>query len=143
MTGWKIPLCCLVLLALAGCARKTHYAWDGYDSKLYQHYKNPTESELFLRQLKEVIQDGEGDGAVPTGLYAEYGYALYEKGEFPEAARYFRLESDKWPESRQLMAKMMRNAQQGGKRNSRPPAGAAAPARGGNGDATGNVGVPK
>lgn len=127
MTVQKLFLCSCILFLVAGCAPRTRYAWNNYDDKLYQHYKNPAEFDQFVEHLKEVIEDGKEDGKVPPGIFAEYGFALYEKGNFPEAARYFKLESDKWPESRVLMAKMIQNAQTRGKQG-RQPDRAAAPA---------------
>jgi hypothetical protein len=105
---------CLFVFA-SGCAQK-QYAWNGYDNKLYNHYKSPENLDEFIVSLKEVIDEGEQTGKVPPGIYAEYGFALYEKGNYPEAQKYFKLESDKWPESRVLMAKMISNAQMQGKR---------------------------
>lgn len=110
MNFQKILLCLCLLQFASGCVQ-TRYAWNGYDDKLYQHYKNPAEYDEFVEHLKEVIEDGEASGRVPPGIYAEYGFALYEKGNLPEAAKYFKLENDKWPESRVLMAKMIQNTQ--------------------------------
>jgi hypothetical protein len=107
---------CFLLLA-AGCAPQTRYAWNEYDTILYQYYKSPAEDEQFVEHLKEVIDKAEAVGKVPPGIYAEYGFALYEKGNFQEAAKYFKLEKDKWPESNLLMAKMIQNTQQLGNRN--------------------------
>jgi hypothetical protein len=59
---------------------------------------------------KEVIESGESAGNVPPGIYAEYGYVLYEKGNFTEAILYFNKEQTKWSESKVLMAKMISNA---------------------------------
>ncbi len=109
-------LCVLSLsvAVMSGCV-KTRYAWLDYDQKLYQHYKEPANYDQFIEQLRVIVVDGEASGKVPPGLYAEYGFALYEKGRFEEAAKYFKVESDKWPESRVLMAKMINNAETRGK----------------------------
>lgn len=98
-------------LMISGCAPKTRYVWDNYDNKLYKHYKNPAEYDQFLADLKATIDSGEEEGRVPPGLYAEYGFALYEKGNYPEAILFFQKEAEKWPESRALMTKMVKNAQ--------------------------------
>lgn len=113
-------------LALVGCTPKTKYAWHDYDNNLYQFYKNPANLDEFIEHLQEVIEEGESEGKVPPGIYAEYGFALYEKGKFDEAAKYFKLENDKWPESRTLMTKMIQIAQQGGKRGKQAAQQAAA-----------------
>lgn len=95
-----------VSLLMSGCAQ-SRYAWNGYDDKLYNYYKTPAEADRFMEGLYEVIQDGEASNRVPPGIYAEYGYLLYERGRYPEAVVWFRKERDKWPESRQLMDRMI------------------------------------
>lgn len=120
MTFQRLFLYFCLLIFAAGCAPKTRYTWNNYDNKLYQHYKNPAEYDQFIEQLKEVIEDGEESGKVPPGIYAEYGFALYEKGNFPEASKYFKLESDKWRESRVIMTKMIQTAEMRGKQGKQP-----------------------
>ncbi|MBP7223500.1 MAG: hypothetical protein BWY90_00458 [Deltaproteobacteria bacterium ADurb.BinA014] len=99
------------ILMMAGCAAQGQYAWQNYDQKLYNHYKNPAKSEQFIEDLKDIIQYGEEGGKVPPGIYAEYGYALYEQGNYHEAIEYFKKEQAKWPESNIIMTKMINNAQ--------------------------------
>jgi hypothetical protein len=95
---------------ITGCVH-TKYTWQDYDQKLYNHYKNPASYDQFVEDLKDIIRDCEGSGKIPPGIYAEYGYVLYEKGNFPEAINYFKKEQDKWPESSVIMTKMINNAQ--------------------------------
>ncbi len=121
----------LVLLAsvvVSGCAsqQQTLYAWGGYDESLHAYYKHPQERERFVDNLKTVVLQAEQEGRkVPPGIYAEYGYALYEEGQYGPAVGYFKKEHELWPESRILMDKMIRNAQRQG---SRQPAAATGPA---------------
>jgi hypothetical protein len=112
MTPRALLFIALCIVSIAGCAPKTLYSWNNYDEKLYQHYKDPANNDEFVEQLREVISEAEESGKVPPGLYAEYGFALFEKGSYPDASRYFKLESDKWPQSRVLMAKMIKNVEQ-------------------------------
>jgi hypothetical protein len=105
----------LVILFLAGCAAQPRYTWCKYDCLLYDHYKNPVQNEEFIEALKEAVLKGEAAGQVPPGIYAEYGYVLYEQGNNPLAIQYFQKEADKWPESRVFMAKMITNVQKGKK----------------------------
>ena len=104
------------LLFLAGCGAQTRYAWCNYDSTLYDHYKNPAENEEFVEALKEAVMESEAAGQVPPGLYAEYGYVMYERNNPQMAVQYFQKEADKWPESRAFMARMITNVQQGKKK---------------------------
>ncbi len=65
-----------------------------------------------MEDLKTVVLQAEQAGKrVPPGVYAEYGYALYEEGQYGPAIEYFKKEHEQWPESRVLMEKMIRNAQ--------------------------------
>lgn len=110
----KEILLLLVAGAVAsGCAhRETLYAWGGYDESLHAYYKHPQERQQFVEALKTVVLQAEQEGKkVPPGVYAEYGYALYEVGQYGPAIEYFKKEQVQWPESRVLMEKMIRNAQ--------------------------------
>lgn len=100
----------MLLGFLSGCV-KTHYAWNDYDSKLYNHYKDPSQKEEFAIALKESLEDAEAAKAVPPGIYAEYGFLLYEQGNSLESIKYYQKEYDMWPESRFFMSKMMSSAQ--------------------------------
>lgn len=107
----KLSILAFVVLVafVSGCATR-QYAWNNYDGVLYQHYKNPQENEVFLEKLQEIVREGEVSGNVPPGVYAEYGFALYEKGQYEDATKFFQKEHDKWPESRTLMRKMIANS---------------------------------
>jgi hypothetical protein len=97
----------------AACTpRSALYDWDGYDDALYLHYKQPQDREAWVAALKTAVLAAEQEGRrVPPGLYAEYGYALYEEGVYPQAIAYFQKEREQWPESRFFMQKMIRNAE--------------------------------
>ena len=111
----------VLAIAAAGCAPPTMYPWNAYDERLYAHYRNPQDRETWVEGLKVTILRAEGSGRrVPPGVYAEYGFALYEEGRFPEAVAYFGKERDLWPESRVFMEKMIRNAERRG--TVQPPA---------------------
>jgi len=97
-------------LSPLGCAQNTMYRWGGYDDALYDHYKNPQKRAEFVARLSGIIQEAEAtNGKVPPGCYAEYGWALYEEGRSADAVVYFEKESKRWPESRPLMEKLIRN----------------------------------
>ena len=115
-----------LLLAFAATAcsgPSSYYAWGSYNEALYAHYHAPQDA----RGLDRGAQDhhprgraGRRAGCRP-GIYAEYGYALFEEGDTRNAVVYFKKEQDLWPESRFLMEKMIRNAEQRG-RQPQPPA---------------------
>ena len=100
----------MLLMLAQGCAPSRKYAWGEYDTDLYSHYKHPQDREAHLEHLQEYVNTAEAEDRVPPGLYAEYGYCLYELGNIDEAVSYFEKEKAKWPESNVLMEKMIRNA---------------------------------
>ncbi|HZD55028.1 MAG TPA: DUF4810 domain-containing protein [Candidatus Aquicultoraceae bacterium] len=106
----SLVVCCLLCLAAQGCATGRKYAWGEYDAALYRHYKLPQDREAHLEKLKQIVDAAEAEDRVPPGLYAEYGYCLYEIGNPGDAIAYFEKEKSKWPESNLLMEKMIRNA---------------------------------
>jgi hypothetical protein len=99
-----------LLFSLIGCGAHTRYNWCNYDTTLYKHYKNPAERENFVQSLKEILDNAEPEGKVPPGIYAEYGFVMYEQGNNQQAVLYFQKEADKWPESRAFMTKLIANA---------------------------------
>ena len=117
----------LALLAGA-CAPGSYYRWGRYSETLYGHYKAPQERQAWIEGLKTTVLEAEQRGVkVPPGIYAEYGYALFEEGDARQAIVYFQKEQALWPESRFLMEKMVRNAEQRGRQPKPPtqgPAGA-------------------
>jgi hypothetical protein len=120
------PALLLLALSAGACAPTSYYAWGSYNETLYAHYHAPQDREAWIAGLKTCILEAEERGArMPPGLYAEYGYALFEEGDTAQAIAYFRKEQALWPESRFLMEKMVRNAEQ---RGSRPRAPATGPA---------------
>jgi hypothetical protein len=102
------------------------YEWRGYDTKLYEHYKNPNEQVKFHEDMKEVVVRAEAEGRVPPGIYAEYGFLLLEQGNRAAAVQYFQKEAARWPESRVLMEKLIAVAENRIKKPGGPvpPAGA-------------------
>lgn len=123
-------LAALALAASACASSTTMYHWGGYDQQLYRHYKNPQDRAAFVEGLRITILEAEQQGhRVPPGMYAEYGFALYEEGRFQDAIVYYRKEQALWPESRTFMEKMIRNAERSaGNAPSPVPASATGPA---------------
>lgn len=108
MTPATKYICVLfLLLSLVGCVAHSRYTWSSYDTKMYKHYKNPAEREAFVQSLKEILDDAEPEGKVPPGIYAEYGFVMYEQGNIQQAILYYQKEANKWPESRAFMNKLI------------------------------------
>jgi hypothetical protein len=122
----NLVLAALAAAVLSACVPQTRYHWGNYDNALYQHYKNPQDREVWAESLKTTILDAEQGGQkVPPGMYAEYGYALFEEGQGQAAVPWFQKEKATWPESAVLMDKMIRNAERRGPASpAKGPAGA-------------------
>lgn len=121
----RLVLAAAALATFAGCATGPQrlYYWNGYDAALYQHYRNPQDRETFVAALVKTIQQADDRGLrVPPGVSAELGYALFEEGKAKDAVPWFERERNEWPESRTLMEKMIRNANQ--RAATQPPAAA-------------------
>lgn len=118
-------LAALAASLASGCAtQSTHYAWGDYDDALYSLYKDPTpaQHQKYVASLKAIILASEQSGArIPPGIYAEYGYALFEEGNAVDAVAYYRKEMEAWPASRVFMEKMIAAAQRQPRPG--PPAG--------------------
>jgi hypothetical protein len=98
---------------LTGCAtNQAKYAWNDYESGLYEHYKNPQEPARLIEVLQASIEKAEhGKERVPPGVYAELGYALMSAGRDGEAIVLFQKEKATWPESARFMDKMILTAE--------------------------------
>ncbi|HEX9191122.1 MAG TPA: DUF4810 domain-containing protein [Candidatus Deferrimicrobiaceae bacterium] len=135
MRGTRLNLLLFVVMSVplaAGCGPKRAYYWGDYDSALYSHYQNPQETERYVERLGEIIRKAEVEkDKVPPGLYAEYGYALFEAGRLDDAIVYYKKERDEWQESVVFMDKMIRNTQRvKGNRTGPPPGGNLTPPAG-------------
>ena len=109
---WHITIIVMALLALAGCAASpSKYDWGSYNDSLYAYYKDPTKASELIVSLQAII-DGvkAGHGAVPPGVFAEYGYLKLQQGKAPEAVASFRQEEQLWPESKVFMDRMIQVA---------------------------------
>lgn len=100
--------CALLLL---GCVAPGKYKWGNYESSLYASYKDPAQQAAYLAELERVTSLDKSQGKiVAPGLHAEYGYLLLQAGKHADAIRQFQAEKQKWPESTQLMDKLIQLA---------------------------------
>ena len=100
----------LIGITLIGCA-SNKYSWGDYEDSLYGYYKNPAKAEALVLTLEKTIQTAERtQKPIPPGLYAEYGYLLFQQGKAKEALPFFEKEKAKWPESTTLMNSMIQMA---------------------------------
>jgi hypothetical protein len=112
----SVLLVAVLVLASVGCASddRTYY-WSSYQDDLYKAYKSPKgRADDFEETLLRIIEKSDQSGRkTPPGVLAEYGYFLYQRGEFDSAIHYFEREAREWPESAVLMETMIRQAREG------------------------------
>ena len=107
MTGFIILL---AVFSLAGCAVKAKYNWGGYDSMLYAGYKDPNKMEAMKVGLENHIAEMDKTGQkIAPGLLAELGTLYLQAGSVDKAVLMYGRERDTWPESKWLMAAMIKN----------------------------------
>jgi len=106
MKYW-IPL--VLALGLGCAAPKARYDWEGYDDHLYALMKDPGGLEAYGKALKKQVDRHPDNKRLPPGIHAEYGYVLYTTGHKPEAVAQFTREKALWPESAQIMNRMIEN----------------------------------
>lgn len=78
------------------------YTWHKYEDKAYKNSKKQTEEskENLEKEYKKILTVQTGiRKTVPPGLFAEYGFFLYNMGQKDKAIIYFQKEIESYPES--------------------------------------------
>lgn len=96
---------------LTGCVPPPLYLWGDYEDTLYERYANEDAAEQEAR-LRETVVAAELKSQVPPGIYADYGFMLYRRGDYASAIDYFEKEKRHFPESAALMSKLIDRVQQ-------------------------------
>jgi hypothetical protein len=104
---------------VSACVQPQKYNWGGYEPALYAYYGDPTKAAQLTTALDRIIQTSEQTNRlIPPGVYAEYGYLLYQQGKAAEAMSFFQKEKALWPESAYFMDTMIRTASDAANRKS-------------------------
>lgn len=107
----RLAYALLASLALAGCGPRALYNWGKYEDSLYLRYSEQNFGEAETELSQTLPQAGQ-TGRVPPGVYADYGYMLYRRGDYAGAVAAFEKEKKTFPESSALMAKLIDRVQQ-------------------------------
>lgn len=106
-----IPVLAALILGSCTTPTKTLYSWYDYEDATYQYSKKRTD-ELkvkVLEQYKRLTDKQKGTrGAVPPGLYAEYGYMLYKSGKKDEGLEFLKKEIQLYPESEKYISRIIK-----------------------------------
>lgn len=119
----------IVVAVLGGCAtQRGLYDWDGYP-RAWSAYYVTEDAEAGRRAIEQAIADllqRGGEARVPPGLYADWGFVLYLRGDTERAVAAFEREAQLFPESATLMqrlAERVRLRSPGPPQAPRPPLG--------------------
>lgn len=103
---------CLMGLMMTGCVPPGLYYWGDYETSLFERYveNNPQHTDAYL--TKTLIEAEKRHRKVPPGVYADYGFLLYTRGDKAGAIENFQKERALYPESLALMNKLIERIQQ-------------------------------
>lgn len=104
----------LLLVAISGmtgCATTSLYDWGNYEDSLYLRYTDHdfNQAESYLSQS---LPSTAHPSRIPPGVYADYGFLLYRRGDYSGAIQYFEKEKQIFPESSALMTRLIDRVQQ-------------------------------
>ena len=100
-------------ISIAGCSAPKMYYFGDYSKTLYALEKNQNEESLLnhKQELEKIISESEAKGLpIPPGIYAELGYICLNGNDTNEAIRLFNNELSLYPESKQLMDRLIQSA---------------------------------
>ena len=101
-----------IAFLLSSCSTNENlYSWYNYDNITYEYNKKRTDNlqVKMLEEYEKIIQKQKGSrGAVPPGLYAEYGYMLYKSGKQKEGLGFMRHEIKLYPESEIYISRIIK-----------------------------------
>ncbi len=102
----------VIALSMTSCTTtQPLYTWHKYENAAYQNSKKSTDKteKEFINQITKVINTQNGTrGVVPPGVYAEYGFYLYKKGQITEGIAMMKKEIETYPESSQYISQIIK-----------------------------------
>ncbi len=100
------------VVMLSGCVPPGLYYWGDYETSLFERYveNNPQHTDAYLTQT--LLEAEKQHRKVPPGVYADYGFLLYTRGDKAGAIENFQKERALYPESLALMNKLIERIQQ-------------------------------
>lgn len=95
----------LAWFAITACAPVSLYDWGDYEDSLYLRYTDQDFGQA-ESHLHDSLASVNHPSRVPPGVYADYGFLLYRRGDYTGALEYFEREKKAFPESSALMTKL-------------------------------------
>lgn len=104
----------VALTGSLGCATQSTstFYWGDYEKSLYRRYAEGDAAYVDVYLLETIRSAEQRQLRLPPGVYADYGFLLYKRGDYDGALAYFEKEKRLFPESTALMAKLIERIQQ-------------------------------
>lgn len=117
----------LLTAVLTGCAPSGLFYWGDYETSLFERYvqNNAQQTDAYLSQT--ILTAETQHRRVPPGVYADYGFLLYTRGDKAGAIANFQKERALYPESQALMNKLIEKIEQKDKTATAAPTPTAEP----------------
>jgi len=106
----RLCFCCVAVAGLSACSGALLYR-DGYEDSLERLYVKASPPEAEARLL-QIILAPDAKARVPPGVHAEYGFLLFQRGDYAGAIENFEKERRAFPESATLMDKLIERSKQ-------------------------------
>jgi hypothetical protein len=107
----RVPAClaALLLAVCSGCAgRSGLYDWGEYEDALQAQYVGHDQAaalEYYQTTFSELQR--RNDARIPPGLFGDYGFLLFVRGDYAGARASFEREKQLFPESGALMDRLI------------------------------------
>ena len=105
--GAALLLAAAVLLGGCGVGQPSLYTWQGYEQGLGEQFINSDPAAALTAYEAALTDIQQRNGRVPPGLYGDYGFLLYLRGDAGGAVAAFRREKELFPESTALMDRLI------------------------------------
>lgn len=100
------------IIILSSCTvQKPLYTWDKYEVSSYNYLKNSDEksTEALIETYRKIIDNQLGSrGVVPPGVYADYGYLLFQNNRTDEGRAMLMKEIQLYPESKTFIDRILK-----------------------------------
>lgn len=102
----------ITIVSLASCSAPTNlYTWNKYENSSYNFLKNTNEttSNKLSEEYQKIIKKQKGiRGAVPPGVYADYGFLLLQSNNMVQAREMLQKEIELYPESKVFIERIIK-----------------------------------
>ncbi len=112
----KLIILTACVICLASCStNKPLYTWDKYELTSYNYLKNSDEksTQELIKTYEKIIKKQKGSrGAVPPGIYADYGFLLLKDDKIEEGTAMLQREISLYPESQIFIERIIKMSEQ-------------------------------